>query len=152
MLYYVCRTLLVAFYFEKEYFSLFLTGHGPRVMSSPTKMGGGLWYYIFQYLRLHNMLYFQNPRRYELQFGIILKLKLLGNTLESFTEIAYIRGKFQPIKSCQARVVEMAVPEVAVPLCTQSMGNSDFWLFSLLNHHIFATTEATNMVLVLLYS
>ena len=69
------------------------------------------------------MLYFQNPRRYEFQFGIILKLRLLGNTLESFIEIAFIGGgKFQPIESCQVRVVE-----VAVPLCTKSMGNSDFW-------------------------
>ena len=77
------------------------------------------------------MLYFQNPWRYELQIGIILKLKLQGKTLGSFIKIAFIGGKIQPIEVCQARVGEVAVPEVAVPLCTNSMGNSIFSWFTL---------------------
>ena len=39
------------------------------------------------------MLYFQNPKRYKLQFGIILELKLQEKTLGSFTEIAFIGGR-----------------------------------------------------------
>ena len=76
------------------------------------------------------MLYFQNPKRYKLQFGVILKLKHQGKTLESFIEIAFIRGKIQPIESCQARVVAVAEPMVAELPCTKSMGNSDFGVYS----------------------
>ena len=73
------------------------------------------------------MLYFQNPERYELQFGIILKLKHQRKTLGRFIEIAFIRGKIQPIESCQARVVAVAKLVVVEPPYTKSMGNSDFW-------------------------
>ena len=98
------------------------------------------------------MLYFQNPKRYELQFGTILKLKHQRKTLGGFIEIAFIiiGGKIQPIESCQARMVAVAKPVVVEPPCTMSMGNSNFGgLYFYSNHHIFATIKATDMVLVL---
>ena len=92
---------------------------------------------------------FQNPKRYELQFGNILRLQ--ENTLKGFIEIAFIGESFQPIESCQAMVDEVAVPEMAVPLCTKSLGNSDFgWLLLVITS--LQTSRAIDMVLVLMYS
>ena len=94
-------------------------------MSSLTKMGGGVTFFcIWGY-----MLYFQNPKRIELQVGIILKLKHQGKTLRSFIEIAFIGGKIQPIEYYQGVVVVVmvaAAPVVVVPPYTKSMGKWDF--------------------------
>ena len=51
-----------------------------------------------------------------------------------------------------AESVEEAVEEEAVELCTNSMGNADFRVYSESNRHIFAILGATNMVLVLICS
>ena len=82
--------------------------------------------YIFWFLHLVILEYFQNQGDYSNKFGIILKLNSYANNTENFMAVGFIEHELRIFKEKALGVVPEAVPPEAVPPVQSQWGFSIF--------------------------